>query len=87
MFEYFSGMTTMGFLVASVFFFRFWRRTDDRLFFVFGFSFILLALNQFALILSDSPREDQSAIYLLRLAGYTLIAAAILIKNFSGRRT
>jgi hypothetical protein len=85
MFDFFSGMTAMGFLVATLFFFRFWVKTNDWLFFRFGFSFILFACNQFMLVVSDSPRDDQSTIYLLRLSGYILIVAAILGKTLLGR--
>ena len=46
MIEYLSGAVTMGFVVAAIFFLRFWRRTSDRLFLSFALAFALLALNQ-----------------------------------------
>jgi hypothetical protein len=83
MVNFFSGMITMGFLVASLFFFRFWKRTNDQLFATFGISFILLALGQTAGVISQSYREDETWIYLFRLAAFILLLVAILAKNFS----
>jgi hypothetical protein len=67
--------------MAGFLFFRFWRRTRDFLFLAFGLAFCLFAANQAAVALLDIPRETQSWIYLLRLAGFTLIIVAILRKN------
>ena len=82
-----GGLIAMGHLVASVFFLRFWFRTRDLLFLAFAAAFALMALNQTLVILLDVPREEQSVFYLLRLAAFLLIIAAILAKNFrAGRR-
>jgi hypothetical protein len=80
--DFFSGMIAMGFLVAALFFFRFWRRTKDWLFVAFGIAFLMFALNQTLVSLADIPREERSWIYLLRLAGFVMLAAAIIGKNF-----
>ena len=81
-----SGMATMGFLVGSLFFMRFWRRTGDRLFLAFGAAFLLFAVNQTLVALSAYAREDQSLFYLLRFAGFALLVGAIVGKNISGRK-
>ncbi|HUN39790.1 MAG TPA: DUF5985 family protein [Acetobacteraceae bacterium] len=78
---FFSGVITAGFLLGSLFFFRFWTRSRDPLFAAFAAAFLLLALNQALLVLAGIPREEQSWTYLLRLAAFTLIAAAIIHKN------
>jgi hypothetical protein len=80
------GANTLGFVLAGLFFLRFWRRTHDYLFAAFAVAFFLLALNQALVALSGIPREDQSAIYLLRLAGFSLLIAAIIGKNVRARR-
>ena len=80
-FGFLSGMITMGFVVAGLFFLRFWARTRDPLFIVFGVAFWLLALNQGLVVLAGVPREEQSWIYVLRLAAFTLIIVAIVWKN------
>lgn len=79
------GMVTAGYAIAGVFFLNFWRRTRDSLFLVFALAFWLMALNQSLPVLLGVPREEQSGIYLLRLAAFVLIIAAILRKNMAGR--
>jgi Family of unknown function (DUF5985) len=79
-----NGMVTMGFLIAALFFLRFWRRTQDGLFVTFAIAFVLLALNQILIGLSVVPREDQAVLYLLRLAAFALLIVAIVRKNFAG---
>jgi hypothetical protein len=80
-----GGVVAMGFAVAGLFFLRFFARTRDRLFLAFAGAFGLLALNQVLVILLAIPREEQSPFYLLRLAAFLLIIAAILSKNVRGR--
>jgi hypothetical protein len=87
MLNFFSGMVTTGFLIAALFFFRFWRRTGDTLFVIFGVSFLLFAVNQGATSLADIPREEQSWIYLFRLAGFVLLLIGILAKNLGPAAT
>jgi hypothetical protein len=81
--DFFSGMITMGFLVASGFFLRFWRRTQDGLFMAFAIAFALLAANQALTSLLSLPLEERSWTFLLRLAAFLLLIAAILRKNFA----
>ena len=81
------GLIAMGYLVAGVFFLRFWRRTRDILFAAFAAAFFLFALNQALVALSGLEGDERGWIYLVRLAGFSLIIAAILKKNFeAGRR-
>ena len=87
MYHFLSGLVAMGFVVASLFFVRFWRRTGDVLFLVFGLSFLLLALNQGLVSLAGLPREDQSWVYLIRLAAFALLIAGIVGKNFQARKS
>jgi hypothetical protein len=74
-------MTTMGFLIAALFFLRFWRRTGDSLFAIFAVAFVLLALNQALIGLLSVTREDQSLLYLPRVAAFALIIVAIMLKS------
>jgi hypothetical protein len=39
-----SGCAMLGAWVAGVYFFRFWQKSQDRLFLMFGISFLLKAL-------------------------------------------
>lgn len=76
-----SGVITAGFLVASLFFLRFWRRTQDSLFAIFSAAFVLLALNQALAVLLELGREELGWVYLLRIAAFTLIIIGIVRKN------
>jgi hypothetical protein len=80
-----SGMTTAGFLLAGLFFFKFWFRSRDILFFIFAVAFWLLAANQVLLVILNLPREEQGWVYLLRLAAFALIVVAIIHKNLARR--
>lgn len=81
MFHFLSGAVTMGFVVAGLFFLRFWKRTGDSLFASFAVAFWLLGLTQALLALSNVPIEERTGLYLLRLAAFALILVSIAIKN------
>ena len=78
-----SGLVIAGDLVASLFCLKFWRRSGDGLFAIFAAAFLLLALGQTLLALSNLPVEERSWIYLLRLAAFSLIIVGIVHKNRS----
>jgi hypothetical protein len=81
-----SGAIIMGYAVAGVFFFRFWRRTHDSLFAIFGAAFWLLGLNHAIAALADIAREELSWVYLLRLGAFSLIILAIIMKNIGAKK-
>lgn len=76
-----SGAAAMGFLVAGLYFARFWTQSRDRLFMFFSVAFVLLALNSLALGLSTPQGDLRVAVYGLRLAAFLLILYAIYEKN------
>jgi hypothetical protein len=76
-----AGMVTTGFLVAGLYFARFWARSRDFLFLAFSAAFWLLALNETLVALAREPTGGSSWFYLLRVAAFLLIAAAIVRKN------
>jgi len=76
-----SGAISAGFVIAGLFFLRFWKRAGDGLFLAFAASFWLLGLNQALLALSEVPAEERSWLYLLRLLAFGLILCAIWRKN------
>lgn len=84
--NFISGAITVGFLVAGLFFLRFWRRTSDGLFLAFAVAFWLLALNQALIVFTNIPVEERSWLYLLRLAAFAIILASIWRKNRRGQR-
>lgn len=80
-----SGAIVMGFVLAGLFFLRFWKRTGDRLFLAFTLAFWLLGLAQALLAFAVVPVEERSWLYLLRLAAFVLILLAIWGKNVPRR--
>ena len=81
LFDFLSGAITLGFLVAALFFLRFWRRTRDSLFLAFAVAFALLGTGQAVQALASIPQEERSYIFLIRLAAFAIILAAIARKN------
>ncbi len=81
---YMAGAVSIGFVVAALFFLKFWRKTGDSLFAVFAAAFLLMAVNQSAPVLFGIPDEALGGVYLLRLAAFLLIIFAVLRKNLRG---
>lgn len=76
-----SGAVTFGFIIAALFFLRFWRSTGEQLFLAFAAAFFLLGFGQGLLAVADIPVEERSWLYLFRLAAFGIILAAIIRKN------
>ena len=75
------GATAMGQAVAGLFFLRFYTRTRDRLFTLFGAAFLLLAAQAVVIAIAPADAEVRGLLYLPRLIAFGLIIAAIVGKN------
>jgi len=78
-----GGALCAGFLVAALFFLRFWLRTRDLLFAAFAAAFVLMGANQAVSAFAHVAHGEDSRAYLLRLAAFVLIIIAVLGKNAS----
>jgi hypothetical protein len=78
---FFSGALCLGYLVAALYFLRFWRDTKDRLFVFFASAFAVLALQRISLMLVPASPALELPSYGLRLLAYLLILTAIVDKN------
>ena len=76
-----AGALIFGYVLAGLFFLRFWRRTDDTLFVWFAIAFGLMAINQLALAFLHVPRDEAHFIYLIRISAFVVILWAIIWKN------
>jgi peptidoglycan/LPS O-acetylase OafA/YrhL len=76
-----SGAITMGYVVAALFFLRFWRQSRDRLFLLFSAAFLVLAGQRLALALTTQNNESPLFLYVVRLFAFLLILVAIIDKN------
>ena len=83
--SFLSGATAMGFLVAGVFFLRFWRETADRLFAIFACAMWVLAASSAVVVLVRPAGDARHYVYLVRLVGFALIIAAVIDKNRNER--
>jgi Family of unknown function (DUF5985) len=75
-----SGVLTLGYLVAGLFFLRFYRQAADRLFAYFSAAFFLLAAHRVLVLLLEGTPHPEVA-YLVRLLAFVLILVAIWDKN------
>jgi len=80
-----GGMLAMGYLVAALFFLRYWRRTRDRLFASFAVALVILAVQRALLAADLAIVEDRTWYYGLRLLAFVIILLAILDKNRTDR--
>ena len=78
-----QAVSATGALVAGLFFFRFWRESDDRLFAFFGTAFCLLSLSWTLLSLVNPGDEARPYIYAIRLLAFLLIIVGMIDKNRS----
>jgi hypothetical protein len=80
-----SGMATMGFIVAAMFFLRYWHRAQERLFLFFGAAFFLLAINQALITLSSVSNEEMGWAFLFRVVAFGGLIVGIVVKNIDRR--
>lgn len=80
--EFLSGAVMLGSWVLGIYFLRFWSKSKDRLFFFFGISFWIMALERLLIVLfTDVQKEEFAYFYLLRMGAFVLILIAIADKN------
>ena len=79
--------TAMGFLVAGLFFLRFWRDTTDRFFALFAVAMWIFAANWATLAISPPITESRHHAFLIRLVAFLVIIGAVVDKNRTNRRT
>ncbi|HWN95135.1 MAG TPA: DUF5985 family protein [Methylomirabilota bacterium] len=84
--QFLHGAIMMGFLVASLFFLRFHRRTHERLFAIFAASFFVLTIERIVLACIHPQAEFRPYVYVIRLIAFLLIIIAIVDKNRAQNR-
>ncbi len=79
--QFFNGAATISLLVIAGFFLRFWRRTGDRLFLFFTAAFLILMVERIVRAIMVVDTEWAPYVYLIRLAAFVMIIAAVVDKN------
>ncbi|MDX2020424.1 MAG: DUF5985 family protein [Deltaproteobacteria bacterium] len=80
-----SGAFALACLAVALFFFRFWRKSQERLFAILCSAFALLALERTVLASVPAAHESRHWIYLARLVAFALIIIGVLDKNRPAR--
>jgi hypothetical protein len=83
MVAFFNGISATASILAAVFFLRFWRETEDRLFACFALGFALLGVNWAALSLLSVPADTRHFVYLVRLGAFVAVLGGIVDKHLS----
>jgi hypothetical protein len=76
-----SGAILLGYLIAGLLFWRFWRKTRERLFGFFALAFWILAVERIILIGIGHDSARHPAIYITRLIAFLVIIWAIWDRN------
>jgi hypothetical protein len=82
---FWGALAALG-IVAAVFFWKFWKRTRDELFFAFSAGFFVLALHWAALGFVNAASETNHYWYVPRALAFGLILWGVIRKNGSGVR-
>lgn len=78
---FFLGAVAAMFIIAGVFFLRFWRESRDSFFLAFAISFLIRGLNNFQRVFMPHPNVGDTWNYVIDLCSSLLILIAILRKN------
>lgn len=81
--QFLSGAIMMACWVIGLFFLRFWKKTEDRLFSIFAVAFWMLAVERIVLLIMNKENEVYSFVYIIRFIAFVLILWAIADKNRS----
>lgn len=84
-----SGISIATFAASGIFFLRFWRASRDAFFMLFCLACWFLSCERLALLFLPDAQSSirtpetavQSWVYLLRMAAFVMILAAIVQKN------
>jgi hypothetical protein len=86
MWQILTGAIMMGYFVAGLFFFKFWRETRDRLFAMFAMAFWILSMNYLLFPPSQDADEFLPAHFTIRAFAFLLILIGIIDKNYSKQK-
>jgi hypothetical protein len=75
------GVFILGGAAVALFFFRYWRKSHDRLFAIMAIAFSLLTVERAVLAFVPPWYEGRHWIYLARLVAFVLIILGIIDKN------
>jgi hypothetical protein len=79
--SFLDGAVAMACVAISVFFLRFWRESEERLFLCLAAAFGVFAVNYSALGLLPLADEHLAYAFVLRLIGFVAILIGVALKE------
>jgi hypothetical protein len=79
--DFLLGGAAVAYAAVALFFLRSWRQTRDPLFVAFAAAFAIFAASRVVLAAVDRESENLVLVYVLRLAAFLALIAAIVSKN------
>jgi hypothetical protein len=76
-----DGAAAMSCLAIGLFFVRFWRESEDRLFMWLATAFCIFAVNYAVLGLLPLADERRAYAFILRLIGFIAILIGVIVKD------
>ncbi len=76
-----SGMMMAIFAASGLFFFKFWRKTQEKFFLYFAYACWALSFERVLILIFTSDLEGHTWVYFCRLAAFMLIFAAVIHAN------
>jgi hypothetical protein len=86
MYEIISGALMMACFVVGMFFMKFWRKSHDKLFFMFALAFFTLSIERLVLGYLGTNNEISPKVYFFRMSAFLIILFAIINKNRDSKR-
>jgi hypothetical protein len=83
--QFLRGGLVVACLVVALFFIRYYRQSQDRLFLFFIAAFASFAAHWTALAVVNPAHESRHLIFVLRLLGFALILLGVIDKNRRSR--
>jgi len=80
------GACAMGSATVALFFWKFYRRTADRLLAMFSLGFATLSLHWVSLAVAQPVEDMRHYFYVLRLCAFLLFFIGIIDKNLARNR-
>jgi hypothetical protein len=76
-----NGATAMACLGIALFFCRFWRESNDRLFLCLSAAFVAFAVNYAVLGVLPIPDERRAYAFVIRLLAFVVIFVGVALKD------
>jgi hypothetical protein len=79
--DFVLGGSMVACLAIALFFFRFWRKSGDRLFAAFAGAFLVFGANRLILTLTSEDGDGRIYSYALRFLAFMLVVWGVVDKN------